>query len=400
MTAAKVRADYDELREAAARLGSQAEATQRSLLALEQGMKVLESGDWLGQGAAAFYQEMGSQVLPTMKRLAMALASAERTTVQISQLMAEAEAEAARWLRGEGGGEAGGAAGSGLILAGPLGGDAAVPAGGGGGGAATAVDAGLQETTGFITTTSKGLGLLGLLTGFDDTLARVYEQGLARGLADAPPEMQAAVRLAMEEGAVDRKLGLFSGGARDLIKQSPTLRSQIFELEQKNYNFEVSTLDDGYSTDPDTRTIYIDQPHTDGATVARIAHEVAHAVLLQERFIPPTDAMTREQYVQANVDNFMDNEGEAQFNAVQVRSEVFAASGTHLGLPGTQPFEYLAIYDKFTAGSLTREQAIDQMGALMGGEQVSTEANQLYRDNYRVMFENDWDTKIAPTRSR
>ncbi len=315
-----------------------------------------------------------------------------------NQLLAEAEAEAARWLRGEGGGQAGAADGSGLILAGPLGGADAAVTGGGGGAAATA-DPGRPETTGFITNTSKGLGVLGLLTGFDDTLARVFEQGMARGLADAPPEVQAAVQLALEEGAVDRKLGVFSGGARDLIKQSPTLRAQIFELEQKNYNFEVSSLDDGYSTDPDTRTIYIDQPHTDGATVARIAHEVAHAVLLQQRFIPAADGMTREQYVQANVDNFMHNEGEAQFNAVQVRAEVFAASGSHLGLPGTQPFEYLAIYDKFKAGALTKEQAIDQMGGLMGAEQVSTEDNQLYRDNYKQMFENDWDTKIAPTRS-
>ncbi len=76
MTAPKVRADYGLLREAAARLGSQAEATQKSLLSLEQGMKVLESGDWVGPGAAAFFQEMGSQVLPTMKRLATALATA------------------------------------------------------------------------------------------------------------------------------------------------------------------------------------------------------------------------------------------------------------------------------------------------------------------------------------
>lgn len=399
MTAPKVRADYEQLRAAAAQLGSQAEATQKSRLSLEQGMQLLESGDWLGKGAAAFYQEMGSQVLPTLKRLAMALATAERTTVQISQLMAEAEAEAARWLRGEGGGQAGAADGSGLILSGPLGGGAAVP-GGSSGGTAAAGDPGRPETTGFITTTSKGLGLLGLLTGFDDTLARVYEQGLARGLADAPPEIQSAVRLALEEGAVDRKLGVFSGSARELIKQSPTLRSQIFELEQKNYNFEVSTLDEGYSTDPDTRTIYIDQPHTDAATVARVAHEVAHAVLLQQRFIPVTDSMTRAQYVEANVDNFMHNEGEAQFNAAQVRAEVFAASGTYIGLPGTQPLEYLAIYDKFAAGGLTKEQAIDQMGGLMGAEQVSTEDNQLYRDNYRTMFENDWDTKIAPTRSR
>src|SRR5688572_28672766 len=115
MTAPKVRADYDQLREVAARWGSQAEATQKSLLSLEQGMKVLERGAWEGKGAAAFYQEMGSQVLPTMRRLASALASAQRTTTQIHQLMAEAETEAARWLRGEGGGQAGAAAGSGLI---------------------------------------------------------------------------------------------------------------------------------------------------------------------------------------------------------------------------------------------------------------------------------------------
>lgn len=396
MTAPKVRAVYDQLREIAAQLGSQAEATQKSLLSLEQGMKVLESGDWFGKGASAFYQEMGSQVLPTMKRLALALATAERTTVQISQLMAEAEAEAARWLRGEGDQLAADPAGSGLIMAGPLGSGAAAPGGGGGGAAG---DPGFSETTNFITTTSKGLGLLGLVTGFDDTLARVFELGMARGLADAPPEMQAAVRLALEAGAVDRKLGAFSSGARELIKQSPTLRSQVFELEQKGYKFEVSSLDDGFSTDLDTRTVYIDQPHTDAATVARIAHEVAHAVLLQQRFIPATDGMTREEYVRANVDNFMHNEGEAQFNAVQVRAEVFAASGTHIGLPGTQPLEYLAIYDKYTAGTLSREEAIDQMGGLMGAEQVSTEDNQLYRDNYRVMFENDWDTKIAPTRS-
>ena len=59
MTAPKVRADYDQLWEAAARLGSQAEATQNSLLSLEQDMKVLESGDWLGKGGGGLLSGNG-----------------------------------------------------------------------------------------------------------------------------------------------------------------------------------------------------------------------------------------------------------------------------------------------------------------------------------------------------
>ena len=134
MTAPKVRSDYQQLKEAATRFGGQAQAAQQSLQALKGQMEVLQGGDWLGLGATAFYQEMGGQVLPAMKRLAAALESAQRTTVQISQLMQQAEEDAARVLRGEGG--AGQAA---LGVAGPTDGAAGGGAGGGGGAAAAAV---------------------------------------------------------------------------------------------------------------------------------------------------------------------------------------------------------------------------------------------------------------------
>jgi hypothetical protein len=203
---------------------------------------------------------------------------------------------------------------------------------------------------------------------------------------------------ALEEGSVDRQLSMFSSGTRDLVKQSPTLRAQVFQLEQNGYVFKTGAVVDGYYTDPDHQTIVIDQPLSDATTVAHIAHEVGHGVSTQGQSIPASPTMTRAQYVQQNVDNLMRNEGEAQFNAAQVRAELNAAGGPDIGIPGTQTADYQRVYDDFGAGKITHAQAIDQMGTLMGNEHVSTPPYQAYRDSYADSFRNDWDTNIAPTR--
>jgi WXG100 family type VII secretion target len=78
---------------------------EKTLQSLQQQLEVLQGGDWRGKSATAFYQEMDGQVLPSLKRLTNALTVAQLTTVQINRIMAEAEAEAARWLRGEGAGQ-------------------------------------------------------------------------------------------------------------------------------------------------------------------------------------------------------------------------------------------------------------------------------------------------------
>jgi WXG100 family type VII secretion target len=95
MTAQKVRTDYDGLSQIAQEFSSQAEAIRRQLQAMRQAKDVLEEGDWLGTGADTFYQEMNSDVLPTMARLAQALERASATTKQISQIMKQAEGDAA-----------------------------------------------------------------------------------------------------------------------------------------------------------------------------------------------------------------------------------------------------------------------------------------------------------------
>jgi WXG100 family type VII secretion target len=394
MTAPKVRADYDQLNAMSASLGNEAQATQKSLQALQSQMDVLQGGDWVGQGATAFYKEMGSQVLPTLRRLASALESARTTTAQINQIMAQAEAEAARYLRGDGTGQNGGAAGVAAgVVAGPGGGS------GNGSGSGSAGGGGATMTNDQVAKVFKDMvdvhQKLGEALGIGDTLAKAFSQGAAAGLAGAPPAMKAAVMKVLEEGAVDRKLSGFSKGARDIVKQSPTLRSQIFELEQKGYNFKIGTVADGYFTNHASSTIQIDQPQTDEVTAAHIAHEVGHGVTSLPDEIPPTPTTTKNEFVQKNVDNFMQGEGEAQFNAAQVRAEVKAAGGPDIGIPGGQTAKYQKVYDNYVAGKITKADAISQMGTLMGNERVSTPPYQPYRDNYRDAFAAEWDKKYA-----
>jgi len=107
MPSPKVRVDHDALQVIARTFGQGADATGKTLRQLKSAMGVLQSGDWIGQGASKFYEEMNSQVLPAVQRLNSALAESAKLTGRISQLMKQAEEEAARILRDEGAGVAG-----------------------------------------------------------------------------------------------------------------------------------------------------------------------------------------------------------------------------------------------------------------------------------------------------
>ena len=65
-------------------------------------MATMQGGDWIGQGARAFYQEMEQEVLPSLQRLANAIKLARQVTLQISRIVKEAEEAASRLLSGEG----------------------------------------------------------------------------------------------------------------------------------------------------------------------------------------------------------------------------------------------------------------------------------------------------------
>jgi WXG100 family type VII secretion target len=121
-----VRTDYGQVNQVAQRLGAASDAAAAALQSLQQTLRVLEAGDWIGQGARAFYREMSQAVLPTTKRLVHALQSARQTTQAISRVMKQTEDAAAAVLRRIGSGQS--------PLAGASGPSAAASDGGGGGG--------------------------------------------------------------------------------------------------------------------------------------------------------------------------------------------------------------------------------------------------------------------------
>jgi len=96
MATNKIRADYDSLRQIAQRFGQQAEETHKTLRNLEQAVNTLKQGDWIGEGARKFYDEIDSTVLPSLKRLQSALENAGQTTKKMDDVMRQAEELAAK----------------------------------------------------------------------------------------------------------------------------------------------------------------------------------------------------------------------------------------------------------------------------------------------------------------
>lgn len=99
----KIRAHYAELTEIANGFKDAANHTQTTLRQLHEQVTVLQAGDWVGVGATTFYQEMQAEVGPALKRLGAALETAAHTTQAIREIMEQAEADAARQLKGQGG---------------------------------------------------------------------------------------------------------------------------------------------------------------------------------------------------------------------------------------------------------------------------------------------------------
>lgn len=347
MTSPRVRADHETLKTIAADFGAQAGATRGSLQLLQRHAEVLRSGDWVGKAASTFHQEMSDVVLPIYRRLADALEAAQQTSLRISQTLRQAEADAARVLRGERDAEA---AGEMSAVGGPA-----------------------EAGPAFIPT-------------LRPPNPRAINQARARRTEAA------------ENAAVDRMLSIFDPQVRDLAKKSPTLRAQMLALQKQGILF---------VTGPNSHTIEsvitIDQSLTGAEAVAMIAHETGHVMSNAHEIgrIVETPAMTRDQYVQLNVANNLRTEALAQFNAVQVRAELLAAGAGDIGVPGDQDAGFQRLYAEYAAGRITRDQAIERMGPVMGNVvRLAGPPPQTYRDYAVDFFRSDWDTHIAPTRRR
>lgn len=105
MPADIVRAQYEELEAIAKRFQQQSEVQTQLRTRVERGVRALQQGGWQGEGAGAFFAEMSERVTPALIRLIDALEKAHSTTLEVKQLLQQAEQEAAQPFQGHGEGQ-------------------------------------------------------------------------------------------------------------------------------------------------------------------------------------------------------------------------------------------------------------------------------------------------------
>lgn len=178
---------------------------------------------------------------------------------------------------------------------------------------------------------------------------------------------------------------------------SPTMRNNVRALQQAGWHIQYGPAGGGSFTDRNNQTIVIDgnqQGHPD-AVAQTLAHESGHALYTPEPYVPP-DGLTRSQYVQANANRSLKDEGEATMTNVQIRNEIVTNGGPDIGVAGAQADQYQQIA-AHNAGPGERDAARQQIGdAFADGEHPSTSPGQTYRQYYSQPFETFWDQHVAP----
>ena len=237
-------------------------------------------------------------------------------------------------------------------------------------------------------------GGLNLYAYTDNPLRGVDLRGLAEscpeGTKNCPAEKEGGKD---KESVSDRMLKGFDQKTRDAANKSPTLQKQLEHLEGNDWRIVHGKPGEGSYCDKRNTRIVID-PGLEGAQATGVvAHEVGHATHTGEPEVPP-NGRTKQEYVDANVDRHMRDEGDAQFNAARVRDEVASNGGKDTGIPGQHEDGYQKIYDDRKAGKVSEDQAKSQMGDLMGQEKTST-TGESYRDYYGKHYASDYDQTAA-----
>jgi WXG100 family type VII secretion target len=103
-----IQAQYDELATIAQHLQAKAEANEGMVKRVRQLTSALRDAGWTGAGADAFLGEMDGSVFPALDRLTGAFTDASRVSLEVAEVIHQAEEEAASLFRGNGGGGGGG----------------------------------------------------------------------------------------------------------------------------------------------------------------------------------------------------------------------------------------------------------------------------------------------------
>jgi hypothetical protein len=199
---------------------------------------------------------------------------------------------------------------------------------------------------------------------------------------------------AVENDAVDRNLTDFSPKVRELVKQSPTVRHEVFQAEQNGYHIYGLPNTRAFVTDVEHQNTFVGTQGLSDETVARhLAHEASHPAN-DPPTVEPTAAIARQDYINQNTPLKLHNEGLAEFNAVQARAEISAAGGPDIGRnkpAGNDPYQ--SLYNDYTAGRMTRDQAIAGMAQAVANETPTARPSGNYQQMYEAELGARWDQK-------
>jgi len=86
-----IKLDFDAFKNIEGSFRAQETATQETIGKLNKVIEQLRGGDWYGEGATKFFNEMDSQVIPSMKNLQKVMGEGDRVSKEMEKTQHEAE---------------------------------------------------------------------------------------------------------------------------------------------------------------------------------------------------------------------------------------------------------------------------------------------------------------------
>ena len=192
--------------------------------------------------------------------------------------------------------------------------------------------------------------------------------------------------------------GLSTGLGHDvdqLAENSPTLKRNLADLQEHGWRIKYGPSGKGSYTWRSRKEIVIDKDCQGNAslTVQTLAHESGHAKYTRDSYVA-ADGKTRKDYVDANAQVDLKDEGEATITNIEVRNEIKENGGPDIGIAGAQSAKYDDAYQNAAAATqpAQRDKLRKEIGDIYkDGEHPSTDPTKTYGDYYGEIYGKWYD---------
>lgn len=180
-----------------------------------------------------------------------------------------------------------------------------------------------------------------------------------------------------------------------IVSKSPPFVQRVKNLQAKGYKFKYGKAGGGTYVDKTAKLITIDGDEKKNPTtvVALLAHEVGHAGY-KDKYTPP-DGLTKGQFVKANVQDKLRDEGEATLTNIALKRSLKKNCGPDIPIAGAHAKDYEKIFDKYP-DTKDRGKARKEIGDIYAdGEHPSNAPGKTYREYYSDFYSDYYDKYVG-----